>query len=271
MSKTFADYRVPSGGKFDLHKHDPDDRSAFDGDKPKGLERLRQLNGRIEELQEALYAEGRQRLLVVLQAMDAGGKDGVIRSVFEGVNPQGVRVHCFKKPTPAELAHDFLWRLHPLVPANGEIAIWNRSHYEDVLVVRVHELVPEKQWRRRYDHIRNFEALLADEGTVIRKFFLNVSKDEQRKRLQERIDEPRKRWKFNAADVVERQRWNDYQVAYQDALAATSTDAAPWYVVPADHNWYRNLVVAELLVATLEGMRIELPKGDPNLAGLKVV
>lgn len=267
---SIAAHRIEAGAALRLADHDPRGTPAFDGDKQAGRQRLVELNARLEELQEALYAEGKQRLLVVLQALDAGGKDGTIRSVFDGVNPQGVKVKCFKRPTAAELAHDFLWRVHPHVPGDGEIAIWNRSHYEDVLVVRVHELVPERQWHKRLQHIAAFEQLLVDEGTVIRKFFLHISKDEQRERLQERIDDPKKRWKWNDGDLAERAHWADYQIAYEEAIAATSTACAPWYVVPADRNWYRDLVVSEVLVQTLEDMKIRRPEGDANLAGIKV-
>ena len=263
-------HRIQPGHRVHLADHDPRGTPAFEGDKQEGRRRLAERNARLEELQEALYAEGRQRLLVVLQALDAGGKDGTIRSVFDGVNPQGVKVKCFKRPTELELAHDFLWRAHSHVPGDGEIAIWNRSHYEDVLVVRVHGLVPEERWRRRFAHIAAFEQLLADEGTVIRKFFLHISKDEQRERLQERIDDPKKRWKWNDGDLQERARWDDYHAAYEEAIAATSTAAAPWYVVPADRNWYRDLVITEVLVQTLEGMKIVLPEGDPGIAGTRV-
>ena len=262
-------YRVRPG-QLDLHDHDPKDRAAFNGDKEAGKLRCAELNGKLEDLQQAMYAEGKHRLLVVLQAMDAGGKDGTIRSVFGGVNPQGVKVQCFKAPTPTELAHDYLWRVHPHVPGNGEIVIFNRSHYEDVLIVRVHSLVPEPRWRARYGHIKAFEQLLVDEGTHILKFFLHISKDEQRERMQERIDDPSKRWKFNVRDLAEREHWDDYTRAYTDALSATSTEAAPWYVIPADRNWYRDLVISEILVDTLQGMRIEMPKADPAVAGLRV-
>jgi PPK2 family polyphosphate:nucleotide phosphotransferase len=262
-------YRVRPG-EFDLRDHDPKDRAAFAGDKDTGKAVFAELNDRLEALQLAMYAEGKHRLLVVIQAMDAGGKDGTIRSVFGGVNPQGVKVACFKAPTPPELAHDFLWRVHPHVPGNGEIVIFNRSHYEDVLIVRVHGLVPEARWRARYQHIRAFEQMLADEGTHIVKFFLHISKDEQRERMQERIDDPNKRWKFNARDLEERQHWDDYMAAYAEALAATSTGTAPWYVIPADRNWYRDLVVSQILVDTLESLCIELPEADPKVAGLRV-
>lgn len=261
---------IQPGKKLRLADHDPRSTKGFDGDKEEGRARLHQLNERLGDLQEALYAEGKQGLLVVLQAMDAGGKDGTIRSVFEGVNPQGVKVTCFKEPAKVALAHDFLWRVHPHAPAGGEIAIWNRSHYEDVLIARVHELVPERRWRARYEHIAGFERLLAAEGTTIRKFFLHISKDEQRERLQERIDNPKKRWKWSARDLSERARWDDYQAAYEDALAATSCDEAPWFVVPADRNWFRDLVVSEILVETLEAMDIRLPEGDAGIEGLKV-
>jgi PPK2 family polyphosphate:nucleotide phosphotransferase len=270
MAKPFDRHLVEPGKKLRLKDHDPRDTRAFGDDKDAGKKRLLELNQRLESLQEALYAEGQKRLLVVMQAMDAGGKDGVIRSVFDGVNPQGVKVACFKKPTAPELAHDFLWRVHSHAPAAGEIAIWNRSHYEDVLIARVHDLVPRDRWRARYDHIRAFEQMLADEGTVIRKIFLHISKDEQRERLQERIDNPKKRWKWSSADLDERAHWNDYQQAYEDAIAATSTASAPWFVVPADRNWYRDLVVSEILVDTLESLEIRLPKPAAGIAGTKV-
>ena len=261
---------VAPGKALDLSEFDPRSTPGFDGDKDVGRERLQHYNARLEELQEALYAQGKQRLLVVLQAMDAGGKDGTIRSVFDGVNPQGVKVTCFRQPTAIELAHDFLWRVHPHAPACGEIAIWNRSHYEDVLIARVHDLCNERCWRARFEHIRAFEKLLVDEGTTIRKFFLHISKDEQRERLQERIDDPKKRWKWSSRDLDERARWHDYQQAYEDALAATSTATAPWYVVPADRNWVRDLAVAEILVETLESLDLRLPAGDPGIEGLQV-
>jgi PPK2 family polyphosphate:nucleotide phosphotransferase len=264
-------YLVPPGKKLRLADRDPRDTKAFDGDKDEGRARLKELNERLEELQEALYAERRHRLLVVLQAMDAGGKDGTIRSVFDGVNPQGVTVACFKQPAPTELAHDFLWRVHPHAPAAGEIAIWYRSHSEVVLIARVHDLVPESRWKKRFEHIAAFEQMLVDEGATIRKFFLHISKDEQRERQQERIDDPKKRWKWNSGDLDERRRWDDYQQAYEEALAATSTEQAPWYVVPADPNWYRDLVVSEVLVDTLESMKIRRPEGEPGIEGLKVV
>jgi PPK2 family polyphosphate:nucleotide phosphotransferase len=266
----FSHFRVQPGKRLRLADISPQKTKGFDGDKEQGRDRVQQLNNRLEELQEQLYAQGKHRLLVVLQAMDAGGKDGTIRSVFDGVNPQGVKVASFKAPTAKELAHDFLWRIHPHAPAAGEIAIWNRSHYEDVLVARVHDLCNETCWRARYEHIVAFENLLAGEGTTILKFFLHISKDEQRQRLQERIDDPKKRWKWSSRDLDERARWDDYQQAYEDALSATSTDRAPWYVVPADRNWFRDLVVSEVLVEALAALDLRLPPGDPGIEGLQV-
>jgi len=263
-------YRIEPGTRVRLADHDPDDTAGFDGDKRDGKERCEEIVERLDALQELMYAEGKHRLLVVLQAMDAGGKDGTIRSVIGGLNPQGVKVHGFKKPTSVELAHDYLWRVHPKVPGNGEIAVFNRSHYEDVLVVRVRGLVPEAQWRRRFSHIVEFERLLADEGTLIRKFFLNISKDEQRERLQERIDIPRKRWKFNAGDLEERKLWDDYQHAYEEMLEQTSTEWAPWYVVPANRNWFRNLTVATVLEEALEGLDMRYPEPADGIEGRQV-
>ncbi|MEM9135674.1 MAG: PPK2 family polyphosphate kinase, partial [Actinomycetota bacterium] len=212
----------------------------------------------------------KERVLVVLQAMDAGGKDGTIRRVFEGVDPSGVKVAAFKRPTEAELAHDYLWRVHPHVPGDGELVIFNRSHYEDVLVVRVMDIVPKSRWKKRYDHIRAFEQLLADEGTTIIKLFLHISKDEQRERLQARLDEPDKNWKFEEGDLVPRARWDDYQEAFTDALTETSTEDAPWYVIPADRKWYRNLVVSEILIQSLEGLDMTYPEAAPDIAEMVI-
>ncbi len=258
-------YRVEPGTKVDLREHDPADRGAFEGSKKDAQEALGRLNARLQELQELLYAEHRHKVLVVLQAMDTGGKDGVIRHVFEGVNPQGVRVASFKVPTPEELDRDYLWRVHRQVPGRGEMVIFNRSHYEDVLVVRVHKLVPPKVWRRRYDQINEFERMLAEEGTTLVKFFLHIDRDEQKKRLQERLDDPHKRWKFRRGDLEERQRWPAYVRAYEDVLSRTSTAWAPWIIVPANREWYRNLVVATVLVETLAGLKMEYPQPEENL------
>ncbi len=258
-------YRVKPGSRVDLDTCDTRDTSGFDGDKSEGKKELKKLTARLEELQELLYAEGKQKLLIILQAMDTGGKDGVIRHVFDGVNPQGVKVANFKVPTAEELSHDYLWRVHKQTPGRGEIVIFNRSHYEDVLVVRVHNLVPPEVWQRRYDHINAFEQLLAEEGTTILKFFLHISKDEQRERLESRRDEPHKQWKFNVGDLKERKLWGDYTAAYEDALSKTSTEWAPWYVVPADRKWYRNLVIGTTLVETLERFDMRYPPAAENL------
>jgi PPK2 family polyphosphate:nucleotide phosphotransferase len=228
---------------------------------------LKELNGELQTLQELLYAENKHKVLVVLQAMDTGGKDGTIRRVFDGVNPQGVKVASFKVPTPEELAHDFLWRVHKLVPGRGEMVIFNRSHYEDVLVVRVHGLVPEPVWKRRYDQINDFERMLAETGTAILKFFLYIDLDEQKERLQARLDDPTKHWKFNVGDLAERKLWNEYIKAYEDVLERTSTEYAPWYVVPANRKWYRDLVISTVLVETLKGLKMEYPKPKDDLSG----
>ncbi len=228
------------------------------------------LNDRLEELQELLWAQGSERVLVVLQAMDAGGKDGTIRHVFDGVNPSGVKVASFKKPSEEELAHDYLWRIHSQVPADGELVIFNRSHYEDVLVVRVENLVPPERWQRRYEHIRNFEQMLADEGTTIVKLFLHISKDEQRERLQDRLDRPDKHWKFDPGDLGPRSKWDQYQEAFEVALARTSTESAPWYVIPANRKWYRNLVISEILVQTLESLDMTFPEAPVDIASMSI-
>jgi PPK2 family polyphosphate:nucleotide phosphotransferase len=263
-------YRVKPGAKIDLSRWDPRDKSAFKGDKQEGRRALLALNERLESLQELLYAEGKHRLLVVLQALDAGGKDGTIRHVFEGVNPQGVKVANFKVPTAEELAHDYLWRVHKRVPGDGEIVIFNRSHYEDVLVVRVHNLVPPEVWRRRYDQINAFERMLAQEGTTILKFYLHISKEEQKERFQARLDEPDKRWKFNPGDLEERKLWPDYMAAYEDVLSKTSTKWASWIIVPADRKWYRNLVVGTALVETLAGLGMRYPQSEEDLEGVVI-
>ena len=258
-------YHVIPGSEVDLSQWDPNDKSAFDGGKKKGRKALRELNRRLQTLQELLYAEHKHKLLIVLQALDTGGKDGTIRHVFEGVNPQGVKVANFKAPTPRELDHDYLWRVHPHVPGRGEIVIFNRSHYEDVLVVRVHELVPPEVWRRRYAHINAFERMLAEEGATILKFYLHIDQEEQKQRLQARLDEPDKRWKFNPRDLKERKLWSDYLQAYSEALSRTSTAWAPWYVVPANRKWYRNWVIATTIVETLEGLEMRYPEPEEDL------
>jgi PPK2 family polyphosphate:nucleotide phosphotransferase len=221
---------------------------------------------KLGELQSVFYADSRRALLVILQGRDASGKDGVIRTVIGACNPAGVRIHPFKAPTPIELAHDYLWRIHNVVPEKGMIGIFNRSHYEDVLVVRVNSLVPEEVWSKRYDQINEFERMLTENGTVILKFFLHVSKDEQRKRLRERVEDETKNWKFNAGDLVEREKWDEYTAAYGDALARCSSSWAPWYVVPSDKNRARNYLIASRIVETMESMDLHYPKPKTNLA-----
>lgn len=264
-------YRVPAGAAVDLARHDPADRSAFAGGKAEARRHLDELRRRLEAAQELLWADGRWSLLIVLQAMDTGGKDGTIRNIFTGVNPQGVQVHGFGVPSELERARDFLWRVHQRVPGDGEIAVFNRSHYEDVLVVRVEGLAPEQVWRRRFDHIVAFENMLVDEGTTVLKFMLNISKDEQAARLQSRIHDPAKHWKFNLSDLEHRSRWGDYMDAYAEAIARTSTAAAPWYVVPANRKWYRDVVVATVIVETLEAMDLRYPEPPEGIEGLVVV
>jgi len=263
-------FLVRGSGWGGLSGLDPADTSGLAVSKEVAVERARELNRELEGLQERLWAARRERLLVVLQGIDTSGKDGVIRQVFDGVNPLGVKVASFKAPTPEELAHDFLWRVHQRVPAAGEIVIFNRSHYEDVLVVRVHGLVPESVWSRRYDQIRDFERLLTETGTTIVKLFLHLSREEQRRRLQERLDDPAKRWKFDPRDLAERARWDDYRAAFDEALARTSTDGAPWYVVPADRKWYRNLVALTILVETLRHLDLSPPTPSFDPASIEI-
>lgn len=251
------------GSKVNLKKYDPDYTDGYT--KERAHAEQAQLEAELSELQEKLYAQSTQSLLIVLQAMDAGGKDGTIKKVFDSTNPQGVHVASFKVPTALEAAHDFLWRIHPHVPAKGYISIFNRSHYEDVLVVRVKKLVPRHVWEARYEQINHFEKLLADSGTRILKFYLHISKDEQKERLQARLDEPDKNWKFDTADLAARELWEDYMEAFEAALTRCNTEYAPWYVVPANHKWYRDLVVTQALVETLRDMKVEYPKPIQDL------
>ena len=254
---------------FRLADHDPADTGGVDG-KEEGRAEVARLTARLSELHERFYADGRHGLLVVLQGMDTSGKGGAIRKAFEGLDPIGVHVAAFKAPNEAELTHDFLWRVHSHTPAAGHLSIFDRSHYEDVLIVRVHGLVPETRWRARYGHIRNFEAMLADEGTVVRKFFLHISSDEQARRLQARLDDPTKHWKFRLADLEERKRWDDYQDAYEEAIRRTATPEAPWTIVPADRKWHRDLVICRTIVDTLEGLDLRYPETGEDLSGVVV-
>ncbi|MBT8207282.1 MAG: polyphosphate kinase 2 family protein [Acidimicrobiia bacterium] len=263
-------YRAKPGKLIKLSDYDPGHTATFDGGKRAGRIEQMRLTERIEQLQEALYAEGKHKLLIVLQGMDCSGKDGTIRRVFEGVNPQGVTVVSFKVPTEEELSHDYLWRVHRRTPRSGRITIFNRSHYEDVLVVRVKKLVPRGTWKRRFEHICAWERLLVDEGTTILKFFLNISKEEQKERLQARLDEPDKNWKFSRGDLADRALWEDYQEAYEDVLRRTSTDWAPWYMIPADRKWYRDLVISRIMVNALESLEIETPPPSEDLSDVVI-
>jgi PPK2 family polyphosphate:nucleotide phosphotransferase len=255
---------VTPGKKFHLRDVDPAYTGNYD-DKNAAKQEAEADRRELVGLQELLYAEGRHALLIVLQAMDSGGKDSTIAHVMSGVNPQGCSVASFKVPTPDELAHDYLWRVHKVVPPRRMIGIFNRSHYEDVLVVRVHSLVPKAVWSRRYEQINQFEKHLTENGVTILKFFLHISKDEQKQRFQARLDDPTKHWKFALGDLKERERWDDYMAAYEDMLNLTSTEWAPWYVVPSDRKWYRNVVVGRVIVETLRNFRMQFPQPEEDL------
>ena len=259
-----APTRIPAGNAPHLAQRDARDTLGL-RDKAHGHQLRDDLLDELRDLQTRLWAEDERALLLVLQGMDTAGKDGTIRRVFSGVNPQGVRVAGFKAPSDNELDRDYLWRVHQVVPRRGELGIFNRSHYEDVTVVHVLGLVPDPRWRARYRHIRDFEQLLVDEGTTVVKVFLHISRDEQRERLQARLDEPTKRWKFDRGDLDIRARWDDFTTAYEEAITETSTGAAPWHVVPADRRWVRDAVVAQLLVSTLRTMDPKVPAADPEL------
>lgn len=252
-------YLVKPGQKVRLRDKDAKDTGGFK-DKGKAAKLIEQLKHGLAQLQERLYAEGQRSVLIVLQGIDTGGKDGVIRHVMSGVNPQGCRISSFKAPTPIEKSHDFLWRAHAACPPRGYIGIFNRSYYEDILITRVHGFISEKEARHRNQQILDFEKMLASQGTCILKFFLHISKGEQKKRLLARMDNPEKRWKFDPSDLKERGYWDDYQRVFEDMLSTTSDGKAPWHVVPADHKWFRDLVVADRLVHALQAMDPKAPK-----------
>ena len=262
-------HRLQPGKKLDIKKISTRGRD-FREDRDQAEEEFFQLREELAEWQRRFYAESRRKMLVVLQAMDAGGKDSTIRKVFQGVNPQGVRVTSFKKPTRRELAQDFLWRIHQHTPQNGMIGVFNRSHYEDVLVVRVHDIVPEGVWRPRYDHINNFEKALCDSNTTIIKIFLHISPEEQKERFQDRLNEPNKNWKFSSDDLEKRKHWDGYMEAFEEMLEKCSTDYAPWYAIPADQKWYRNFAIAEILVDTFRKLDPNYPPPEDGIENIVI-
>jgi PPK2 family polyphosphate:nucleotide phosphotransferase len=263
--KEVKKYVVKPGARIRWNDIDPDDHGSF-GTEDDAAEETDALIHKLDPLQERLYAEGKQALLIILQAMDTGGKDGTIRHVMRSLNPQGCDVTSFKAPTPEEAKHDFLWRIHQNVPAKGMIGIFNRSHYEDVLVTRVHNLISSDEAAERFRAINEFERTLTDGGTRVLKFYLAISKAEQRQRLQARLDDPEKRWKFSASDLTERRHWDRYQHVYAEAIAATSTKHAPWYAIPANHKWYRNYLVAKIVVAALKKMNPQYPPAPAGIS-----
>jgi len=257
-------FRVEPGRPLLLKEFDPG-YSGKHENKAKAMPEIERLRQRMDQLQFKLYAEQKRSLLICLQAPDAGGKDGVVRHVIASMNPQGCRVVSFKQPSAEDLAHDFLWRIERQTPRRGEIVIFNRSHYEDVLIVRVHDLVPKKVWSKRYEQINDFERRLIAGGTHILKFFLNISKDEQLQRFKQRLDDPDRQWKISEADYSEREYWAEYEQAYEAALGKCSTDDAPWYVIPSDHKWFRDLAIAQIIVETMEELGIDVPQPTVNL------
>lgn len=272
IGEAIKKYRVKPGEKVDFRAIDAGDCSLFvDGGKMESQAVFDELRDELQALQKVLYAQNKHRILIVLQAMDTGGKDGCVKHVFSRVDPQGVNVKAFKKPTEEEVGHDFLWRVHPHVPGNGQIVIFNRSHYEDILAVRVKKLFGEEVWKRRYRHVIEFERMLAEEGTTIIKMYLHISKDEQKRRLESRLANPAKHWKFNPDDLSDRARWDDFQRGYEDLIEKTSTDQAPWFIIPADRKWYRNLVVARIMVDTLRSLKMDFPKPDWDPSRVKIV
>jgi PPK2 family polyphosphate:nucleotide phosphotransferase len=260
--------RVVPGEPASLARREPADDLGLE--KGRADEEVAAALTEIASLHNRLWAESTRAVLVVLQGMDASGKDGTIRRIFTGLNPQGCRVASFKVPTETELAHDYLWRVHAALPARGQLGIFNRSHYEDVVVVRVRGLVPKGTWKRRFRHIREFERLLVEEGTTLVKVFLHSSKEEQREQLQQRLDDPEKRWKFRLGDLEDRKLWDDFQAAYEEAITETSTDWAPWHVVPADRKWVRDVAVSRLLLETLRDLDPRLPEPEEDLSGVRV-
>ena len=261
---------VQPGSKLNLEGFDPNDTSGFDGEEADAVTISKHLDQKLDRLQERLYAEHKHKVLIVLQAMDTGGKDGAISHVFSGVNPQGCNVTSFKVPSHDELAHDYLWRYHLACPKRGMMEIFNRSHYESVLVERVHEIVPKDVWSQRFEQINAFERMLISEKTLILKFFLHISKEEQKRRLEARLDDKTKRWKFSPADLAERKYWDEYTKAFEDALRYCSTEEAPWYVVPSDHKWFRNWVLSATIVKAMEKLDLKYPQPAEGLDKIKI-
>ncbi|MES2659237.1 MAG: PPK2 family polyphosphate kinase [Verrucomicrobiota bacterium] len=263
-------YWVKPGAKVDFGNYDSGEKTLFQGNKDEFGAQFDELQDQLQQLQKVLYAQNKHRILVVMQAMDTGGKDGCIKHVFSRIDPQGIHVRSFKKPSEEELAHDFLWRVHSKVPSTGQLVIFNRSHYEDIIAVRVKKIFPDEVWKRRQRHVVEFERMLAEEGTTIVKIFLHISKDEQKRRLQARLDNPAKHWKINPDDLVDRARWSEFMTAYEDVIAKTSTEHAPWYVVPADRKWYRNLCVARIMLDTLKKLNMEFPPINWEPASIRI-
>jgi PPK2 family polyphosphate:nucleotide phosphotransferase len=262
------EFRIKPGSKVNLAKIDAGYHGEY-ANQESTLDELNKYSQRLSELQAVMYAENKHALLIVLQAMDGGGKDGTISHVMAALNPQGCSVVGFKVPTAEELAHDYLWRIHKQTPRKGQITVFNRSHYEDVLVVRVHNLVPKDTWAKRYNEINEFERELTNGGTTIVKFFLHIDKEEQLRRFRDRLDQPDKQWKISDSDYTEREYWDDYQRAYMDALSTCSFNYAPWYVIPANHKWFRDLAVSQILVNTLEGLKMKYPTPSVDLVTIK--
>jgi PPK2 family polyphosphate:nucleotide phosphotransferase len=263
-------YLVKPGDNIDLNKVDADEHHIYKGDKETALAEIKLLNLELDKLQKVQHAEKKHKILIVFQGMDASGKDGAIRNVFNSVNPSGVYVAHFGAPSHDELSRDFLWRIHNRVPAKGEMVIFNRSHYEDVLIVRVQKLMPKLVWQNRYKHINDFEQMLADEGTSIYKFYLHISNDEQRRRLQSRINNPDKHWKIDPNDFKDREKWGDYLEAYNDVIIKTSTEWAPWYIIPANKKWYRDLLISNILVTELTQLKMKYPSPKADYTGMVI-
>ncbi|MBA3961539.1 MAG: polyphosphate kinase 2 family protein [Chthoniobacterales bacterium] len=259
---------IPPGSRVRLDDFDPEQTNKHET-KESALRKIGKAQQRMDDLQFQLYAEQKHSLLICLQAPDAGGKDGVIRHVMGSMNPQGCRVVSFKQPSPEELAHDFLWRIEQQLPRRGEVVVFNRSYYEDVLIVRVHNLAPKKTWSQRYEQINDFERRLVANGTHILKFFLHISKAEQLRRFKDRLDDPARRWKISEADYTERERWDSYTAAYEEALAKCSTHDAPWFVIPSDHKWFRDLAISQITVEAMEKLHIKVPQPTVNLAAIR--